>query len=62
MDDLTHSNCDVNLIDRSVEIEHLASLDPIAYETARTTAAERLGFRSAILDTVEIVLAKGDQR
>jgi putative DNA primase/helicase len=52
MEDLTQPNCVVNLIDRAAEIEQLASLDPIAYETVRTVAAERLGFRSAVLDTV----------
>jgi hypothetical protein len=52
MEDLTQPICVVNLIDRAAEIEQLASLDQIAYETARATAAERLGFRSAVLDTV----------
>jgi len=52
MEDLPQANCDVNAIDRIVEIEQLASLDPIAYETARTAAAERLGFRAHVLDTV----------
>jgi len=52
MEDLSQPNCDVNLIDSATEIEQLAALDPIAYETARTAAAERLRFRSAVLDTV----------
>jgi len=52
MEDLSQPNCDVNLIDRATEIEQLAALDPIAYETARTAAAERLRFRSAVLATV----------
>ncbi|MFY9835318.1 MAG: hypothetical protein WAK55_02415, partial [Xanthobacteraceae bacterium] len=51
MEDLSQSNCDVN-VDRIVEIEQLASLDTVAYETARAEAAERLGFRSHVLDTV----------
>jgi len=39
-----------HLLDRTVEIERLASLDPIDYETVRAEAAERLGFRAHILD------------
>jgi len=50
MECLSQPNCDVNVIDRIVEIEQLASLDSIAYETARTAAAERLGFRAHVLD------------
>lgn len=39
-------------IDRVVEIERLAALDPITYETTRTEAAKRLGMRASILDRV----------
>ena len=39
-------------IDRAVEIERLASLDTIDYETVRAEAAERLGFRATILDGI----------
>src|SRR5262249_40107054 len=39
-----------HLLDRTVEIERLASLDPIDYETVRAEAADRLGFRAHILD------------
>jgi len=52
MEALSQSNCDVNVIDRVVEIEQLASLDLIAYETVRTAAAERFGFRAHVLDAV----------
>jgi putative DNA primase/helicase len=41
-----------HLLDRTVEIERLASLDPIDYETVRAEAAERLGFRATILDGI----------
>ena len=37
-------------IDRVVEIERLAALDPIDYEVARTEAAKRLGIRASVLD------------
>jgi putative DNA primase/helicase len=37
-------------IDRVVEIERLAALDPIDYEIARAEAAKRLGMRASILD------------
>src|SRR5262245_48922765 len=37
-------------IDRVVEIERLAALDPIIYETTRTEAAKRLGMRASVLD------------
>jgi hypothetical protein len=37
-------------IDRMVELERLAALEPIEYEGARTKAAERLGVRTTILD------------
>jgi hypothetical protein len=36
--------------DRIVEIEQLATLDPIAYEAVRGDAAKRLGLRAHILD------------
>ena len=41
-----------HLLDRTVEIERLASLDTIDYETVRAEAAERLGFRATILDGI----------
>lgn len=41
---------DANKIDMVVEIERLAALDPINYETARTKAAERLKVRASVLD------------
>ena len=37
-------------VDRAVEIERLASLDPIDYEVARVEAAKRLGIRASVLD------------
>jgi hypothetical protein len=37
-------------IDRAVEIERLAALEPIAYEVARAEAAKRLGMRAHVLD------------
>jgi len=37
-------------IDRVVEIERLAALDPIDYEVERTDASERLGVRASVLD------------
>jgi putative DNA primase/helicase len=37
-------------VDRKVEIERLASLNVIDYETARAKAAERLGLRAHVLD------------
>ena len=37
-------------IDRVVEIERLAALDPIDYEVARAEAAKRLGMRAHVLD------------
>jgi hypothetical protein len=37
-------------IDRVVEIERLAALDPINYEVARAEAAKRLGMRAHVLD------------
>ena len=40
----------MNGIDRVVEIERLAALDPMDYEVVRTTEAERLGFRTEFLD------------
>jgi putative DNA primase/helicase len=43
-------------VDRPVEIERLASLDPIDYEVARVEAAKRLGMRASMLD--RIVAAK----
>jgi putative DNA primase/helicase len=39
-------------IDRIVEIERLAALDPIVYEVARAEAAKRLGMRAHVLDRV----------
>jgi putative DNA primase/helicase len=39
-------------IDRAVEIERLAALDPVAYEVARNDAAKLLGMRASILDKV----------
>jgi putative DNA primase/helicase len=54
MDDIAENspscNAADNPIDRVVEIERLAALDPIDYEVARPEAAERLGMRVAILD------------
>jgi hypothetical protein len=41
---------DVNDVDRAVEIEQLAALEPIDYEVARTDAAKRLNVRANILD------------
>jgi putative DNA primase/helicase len=38
-------------IDRVVEIERLAGLDPINYEAVRAEAAKRLGVRAAVLDS-----------
>jgi hypothetical protein len=37
-------------VDRVVEIERLAALDPINYEVTRAEAAKRLGMRSHVLD------------
>jgi hypothetical protein len=37
-------------VDRVVEIERLAALDPMDYEVARAEAAKRLGMRAHILD------------
>src|SRR5262249_46957496 len=37
-------------VDRVVEIERLAALNPIDYEAARVTASARLGIRSHVLD------------
>src|SRR5262245_57559093 len=37
-------------VDRKVEIERLAGLNVIDYETARAKAAERLGMRAHVLD------------
>jgi putative DNA primase/helicase len=37
-------------IDRVVEIERLAALDPIVYEVTRAEAAKRLGMRAHVLD------------
>ena len=37
-------------IDRVVEIERLAALDPLDYEVARAEAAKRLGMRAHVLD------------
>jgi Protein of unknown function (DUF3631) len=37
-------------VDRVVEIERLAALDPIDYEIARAEAAKRLGIRAHVLD------------
>jgi hypothetical protein len=37
-------------IDREVEIERLAALDPVAYDVARNDAAEKLGIRAVTLD------------
>jgi Protein of unknown function (DUF3631) len=39
-------------IDRLVEIERLAALDPINYDVARVEAAKRLGVRATVLDRV----------
>ena len=39
-------------IDRVVEIERLAALDPVNYEVARAEAAKRLGMRASVLDRV----------
>jgi hypothetical protein len=39
-------------VDRVVEIERLAALEPISYELARVEAAKRLGLRMSVLDTV----------
>ena len=41
---------DANKIDMVGEIERLAALDPINYETARTKAAARLKVRASVLD------------
>ena len=38
------------MTDRIVEIERLASLDPIDYEVARGEAAGRIGIRTQVLD------------
>jgi hypothetical protein len=38
-------------INRVVEIERLAGLDPINYEAVRAEAAKRLGVRAAVLDS-----------
>ena len=40
----------VNDVDRVVEIERLAALDSINYETARIEAADRLKIRASVLD------------
>ena len=37
-------------VDMVAEIERLAALDPINYETARTKAATRLKVRASVLD------------
>ena len=37
-------------VDRVVEIERLAALEPIDYEVARNEAANRLGIRASVLD------------
>jgi hypothetical protein len=37
-------------LDRVVEIERLAALEPIAYEANRADAAKRLGVRTTVLD------------
>ena len=37
-------------VDRVVEIERLAALDPVNYEVARAEAAKRLGIRAHVLD------------
>jgi predicted DNA-binding protein (UPF0251 family) len=37
-------------LDRVLEIERLAALDPINYEVKRAEAAEKLGVRAAVLD------------
>jgi len=39
-------------IDRAVEIERLAALDPLDYEVARGEAAKRLKMRASVLDRV----------
>jgi hypothetical protein len=39
-----------NELDRVVEIERLAALEPIDYEAARADAAKRLGVRTTVLD------------
>jgi hypothetical protein len=39
-------------IDRVVEIERLAALDPFVYEVTRAEAAKRLGMRAHVLDRV----------
>jgi len=37
-------------VDRVVELERLAALEPIDYEIARTAAADRMGVRAPVLD------------
>jgi hypothetical protein len=37
-------------LDRTVEIERLATLDPINYEVARGPTCQRLGVRASVLD------------
>ena len=37
-------------VDRVVEIERLAALDPLDYEVARAEVAKRLGMRAHVLD------------
>jgi putative DNA primase/helicase len=39
-------------IDRVIEIERLAAVDPIVYEVTRAEAAKRLGMRAHVLDRV----------
>ena len=39
-------------VDRIVEIERLAALDPVDYEVKRAEAAKRLGIRASALDRV----------
>jgi len=45
----TESDCNTE-IDRATEIEQLAALEPIDYEVARNSAADRLGIRARVLD------------
>jgi putative DNA primase/helicase len=50
MEGIEEADSFCNSIDRPVEIERLASLDPIDYEVARKAAADRLGIRASVLD------------
>jgi putative DNA primase/helicase len=46
----TEGRMNADDIDRVVEIERLAALDPIAYEVTRAESAKRLGVRASVLD------------